>query len=118
MYPNFLMNFLHILQGQSQLAHNVSETSPERPLKVLASGAYRGPSEASEGTNTKTDDLTKQLLFRSSSPCITYLLLLFTGRTFKNILQEKYSKVLIGDVQGKSRGPSCGMSRGPNDGTF
>ena len=53
MYPNFLMNFLHILQGQSQLAHNVSETSPERPLKVLASGAYRGPSEASEGTNTK-----------------------------------------------------------------
>ena len=34
-----------------------------------------------QGTNTKIDDLMKKLFFRSNSPCITCLFLLFTGRT-------------------------------------
>ena len=50
-------------------------TSPEDPLKVFTSETYREPSEDSQGTNRKIDDLMKRLFFRSNSPCITYLLL-------------------------------------------
>ena len=32
--------------------------------------------------------------------------------------KNKYSKVLYGDVNWTSTGPSCGTSRGPNNGTF
>ena len=32
--------------------------------------------------------------------------------------QNKNSKVVNGDVDGTSSGPSCRTSRGPNDGTF
>ena len=32
-------------------------------LKVIASGTYRGPSEDSQGTNRKTDDLMKKNVF-------------------------------------------------------
>ena len=32
--------------------------------------------------------------------------------------KNKYSKGLNGDVHETSMGPSCGTSRGPNDGTF
>ena len=88
-------------------AHDVPRTSPEGPLKVLTSGTYRGPSGDSRGTNSKTDNLMKKLFFRSNSPCITYLFLFFTGRT--NI--QKF-------LTATSTGPSCGTSRGPNDGTF
>ena len=65
----------------TQPAHDVPRTSPEGPLMFLTSGTYRGPSGHSQGTNTKTDDLMKKLFFRSNSLCITYLFLLFTGRT-------------------------------------
>ena len=44
-------------------------------------GTFKGPSEDPQGTNTKTDDLMEKLFFRSNSVCITYLFLLFTGRT-------------------------------------
>ena len=32
--------------------------------------------------------------------------------------KNKYLKFLNGDVHGTSTGPSCGTSRGPNDGKF
>ena len=32
--------------------------------------------------------------------------------------KNKYGKVLNGDVYGKSTGPSCSTSRGPDDETF
>ena len=65
----------------TQPAHDVPETSPEGPIDVLTSGTYRGPPGESRETNIKIDDLTKKLLFRSNSPCVTYLFLFFTGRT-------------------------------------
>ena len=70
-----------MIKTLTQLTHNVPETSPEVPLKILRSETYRGPSENSQGTNIKTDDLMNNLYFRSSSPCIKYLFLHFTGRT-------------------------------------
>ena len=36
---------------------------------------------SSQVTNTKIDDLLIKLYFRSSSPCITYLFVPFTGGT-------------------------------------
>ena len=54
----------------TQPAHDVPGTSSEGPLKVLMSVTYRGPSGDSQGTNTKTDDLMKNLFFRSNSTCI------------------------------------------------
>ena len=51
--------------------------SPEGSLKVLTLGTYRGPSGDPQGTNTKTDDLIKKLIFGSNSPCISYLFLFF-----------------------------------------
>ena len=70
-----------IIIGNTQLAHDVPGKSPEGLLMVLRSGTYKSPSEDSEGTNTKIDDFMKKLFFRNNSPCITYLLLYFTGRT-------------------------------------
>ena len=72
---------LLMIKTLTQLTHNVPGTSPEVPLKILTSGTYRGPSGNSQGTNIKTDDLMKNLCFRSSSPCIKDLFLHFTGRT-------------------------------------
>ena len=83
----------------THLARDVLGTSPEGPLKVLMSG-----------TNTKIDDLMKKLFFRCNSPCYTHLFLFY--------LKNKYSKGLNGDLHGRSTGPSCGTSRGPNDDTF
>ena len=45
-----------------QPAHDVLGTSPEGPLKVLMSRTYRRPSEGSQGTNTKIDDLMKLMI--------------------------------------------------------
>ena len=45
----------------------------------------------SQGTNTKTDDLMEKLLSRSSSPCITYLFVFFTGRTNAQKFQTETS---------------------------
>ena len=67
----------------SQPVHDVLGTSPEDPLKLLTSTAYRAPSGDSQGTNTKIDYLMKKLFFRFSRPCITYLFLFFTGRIKK-----------------------------------
>ena len=64
-----------------QPAHVVPGTSPEGPLKVLTSGIYRGPSRDSLGTNTKTDDLRKNLFLVAIVLAFTYLFLLFTRRT-------------------------------------
>ena len=100
-----------IWNALSQPSHDVPGTSPEDPLQVLTSGTYRGPSGDSQGTNTKTDDLMKNLFFRSNSPCIYISIPVFYRK-------NKYSKVLNGDVHGTSAGPSCGTSRGPNDRTF
>ena len=57
--------------GISQPAHDVPGTSPEGLLKVLTSGTYRGPSGDPQGTNTKTDNSMRKLVFGSNSPCIT-----------------------------------------------
>ena len=51
-----------------------------RPLKVLISETYRGPSGNSQVTNTKTDDLIKKLSFIDNSPCIACLFLFYTRR--------------------------------------
>ena len=69
--------------GNTQQAHDVPETAPEDPLKDLTSGTARRPTGDSQGTNTKIDDFMKKKIFRSNSPCIAYLFLLFTRR--KNI---------------------------------
>ena len=53
---------------------------PEGLLKVLTSRTYMGPSEDSQGANTKTDDLLKELFFRNNCFYIAYLCLFFTGR--------------------------------------
>ena len=74
---------------------------PEGPLKVLASGTYRGLSGDSQGANSKSDNLIKKLFFRSNSPCITYLFLFFTGRT--NI-----QKSLTGTSTGRLRDQVAG----------
>ena len=37
----------------TQLAQDYTGTSPEGPLNVLTSGAYRRPSRGTQGTNTK-----------------------------------------------------------------
>ena len=51
------------------------------PSKVLMSGTCRGSLRDSQVTNTKIDDLMKKMFSRSNSACITYLFLLFSGRT-------------------------------------
>ena len=66
-----------IIIRNTQPAHDVPGTSPEGPLKFLTSRTYKGPSEDSQGTNTKIDDLMKKLFSRSNSHCITYLFLFF-----------------------------------------
>ena len=45
------------------------------------SGTCRGPSGDSPETNAKIDNLMKKSIFKSNSPCITYLFLFITGRT-------------------------------------
>ena len=62
-----------IVIGNTQPTHDVPGTCPEGLLKVLKSDTCRGLSGDSQGTNTKIDDFTKKLFFRSKSPCITYL---------------------------------------------
>ena len=69
--------------SRTQLANYASGTSPEGSLKVLTSGTYRGPSEDSQGTNTKTDELMKKLFSKSNSSCITHVILFSTRK--KNI---------------------------------
>ena len=92
-------------------AHNVPGAFCKGLLKVLSSGTYNGPSADFQGTKTKICDLMKKLIFRCNSPCITHLFLFFYRK-------DKYSKVLNRYVHMASTGPSCGTSRGPNDGTF
>ena len=46
----------------TQPVHDVLGTSPEGFLKVLMSRTYRRPSEGSQGTNTKIDDLMKLMI--------------------------------------------------------
>ena len=75
------ITFEKITIGNTQPTHDVLGTSPEGLPTVLTSGTYKSPSEDSERTNTKIDDFMKKLFFRNNSPCITYLLLCFTGRT-------------------------------------
>ena len=67
-----------IIIGSTQLTHDVLGTSPEGPLKVLTSGTYRGPFRGISEDSSKFDDFIEKLLFRSNSPCITYLFLFFT----------------------------------------
>ena len=45
-----------IIIGNTQQTHDVQETSPEGPLKVLESGTYKGPSENSQDIKTKNED--------------------------------------------------------------
>ena len=71
----------NIIIGNTQARYDVPMTSPEGSLKVLTSGTYKVPSGDSQGTNTNIDDFMKKMFFRSNSPCITYLFLVFTGRT-------------------------------------
>ena len=67
-------------------SHNPASTqrSADGPWKfsnILTSGTYKRPSEDTQGSNTKTNNFIKKLFFRRNSPCITYLFLLFAGRT-------------------------------------
>ena len=99
-----------IIIRNTQPVHDVPGTSPEGPLKFLTSRTYKGPSEDSQGTNTKIDDLMKKLFSRSNSHCITYLFLFFYRK-------NKYSKLLDGDVQGTSTRSRFGTSMRPKYGT-
>ena len=65
----------------TQPAHDIPETFPKDPLKVITPRTYRGLSGDPQGTNAKTDNLMKKLFFKNNSPRMTYLFLLFTGRT-------------------------------------
>lgn len=73
------MHTKEVAKDTSQPAPGVLGIFPEDPLKVLTSRTYRRLSGDSQGTNTETHDLIIKLHFRSSSPCITYLCLFFTG---------------------------------------
>ena len=70
-----------IIIGNTQPTYDVPRTSPEGPLKIPTSGTCRGPLGESQGTNTKIDNFMKKWFLRSNSPFITYVFLLFTGRT-------------------------------------
>ena len=101
-----------IIIGNTQPAHDVRVTSPEGPLKFLTSGTYRVLSGNSQGTNTKIDDFVKKLFFGSNSPCITYLLLLFTRRTNIQKFQTGTSTTCIRDpVAGRPWDQMMGRSR-------
>ena len=90
--------------------------SPEVPLKVLTSGAYRRPAGNMQGTlrtPIKIDNLTIKLYSRCKSPCITYL---FLFSQEKQVF--KYSKwrrpwtsvrTSWGDVLGTSAGRRSNM---------
>ena len=105
-------NWVRIMKPQALLqpTHDVPRTSPESSLSVLMPGTYRGPSGDSQGTNTKTDDLMKKMFFRSN-----FLHCISIPAFYR---KNKYSKVLNGEVQGMSTGPSCGTSWGTIDGMF
>ena len=49
----------------TQPERNVRGTSPEGPLKVLTSGASRGPSGDSQGTNKNIDNLMKNVFLNA-----------------------------------------------------
>ena len=73
----------------TQAAHNDTGTSPEDPVNVLMSRTYRRLSGDSQGNNT-----TQHSLNYTSIPGFFYK-------------KNKYSKVLNGNVHGKSIQPSC-----------
>ena len=56
-------DYLKWTSKASYMSHDVTGTSPDGPLKLLMSWTYRGPSGDSQGTNTKTDDLIKKIVF-------------------------------------------------------
>ena len=74
--------------------------SPERLLKVLNSVTSWEPSEDSQVTNTKIDDLMKKVFFRCNSPCFTHLLLFFPEKI--NI--QKFSGTKLLNIFGTSAG--------------
>ena len=79
-------NWVPIMKQQAllQSINEVPRTSHEGSLSVLMCGTYRGPSEDFQGTNTKTDDLMKIMLFRSNSLALhIYSCFLQEGQIFK-----------------------------------
>ena len=62
-------------------AHHVRGTYPDGRLKVLTSDTCRRPSEYSQGVNTKTEDLMKNLSFYKQWSLYYVSILFFTGRT-------------------------------------
>ena len=52
-----------IIIGNIQPAHDVPETSPEGPLKVLMPGTSKGLSGDSQGTNTKNKKIKNCFYF-------------------------------------------------------
>ena len=104
-------NFIIYLGDMTQPARDVLGTPPEGPLKVLTSGTSMRPSGDSQGTNKKNSDLIKKSVFQMQYFWFGTTITVFYWK-------NKYSKVVNGDVHGMSTGPSCGTSRGPNDGTF
>ena len=76
-------------------------------LKVLTSGAYMGPSRDSQGTNTKIDDIIKNI-FLDAIVLVLHIYFCF-------FLQKEQ---IFKSFKWTSLRPSCGKSRGPNNGTF
>ena len=73
------------LNVATQPGRDLPGTSPEGPLKVLMSRTYRGPSEDSQQTNTKMDDLMKKLLLDAIVLVLhIYSCFLQEGQIFKN----------------------------------
>ena len=102
-----------IIDMNIQPAHDVLGTSPEGPLKVLMSRTYRRPSEGSQGTNTKIDDLIKLMIDDFQKQQSQYYISI---PAFYR--KNKYSKVINGNIQGTSTGPSYETPWVPNDGTL
>ena len=66
-----------IIIGNTQLAHDIPETSPEGSLKVLTSGTCKGPSGYSQGTKYKNWSFYRKNVFLEVISLFTYLLLFF-----------------------------------------
>ena len=89
-----------------QLAHDVRDILwrlPKGPNIRGLHGTFKGLS----GDQHKNWWYNKKLFFRCNSPCITHLFLFF--------LQKEQ---IFKSFKWTSLRPSCGKSRGPNNGTF
>ena len=103
-----IANLLLVMSISSQLASNVPWRSSKGPNIRDLQGTFRGLL-VNQHENWWFNEKMKKVFLDA----IVFVLHIYYCFYWKN----KYSKVLNWDVHGTLTGPSCGMSRGPNDGT-